>query len=40
MTWTTPANLRAQLQRLWDRGDLPRAAVVPDAITWPLRLTL
>lgn len=40
MSWTTPADLRVQLQRLWDRGDLPRAAVDPDAITWPLRLTL
>lgn len=40
MSWTTPADLRGQLQRLWDRGDLPRAAVDPDALAWPLRLTL
>lgn len=39
MTWTTPADLRAQVQRLWDRGDLLRAAV-SDATLWPLRLTL
>ena len=39
MSWTTPADLRAQVQRLWDRGDLLRAAVT-DAIPWPLRLSL
>jgi hypothetical protein len=39
MSWTTPADLRAQLQRLWDRGDLLRAAVT-DAVSWPLRLNL
>ena len=39
MNWTTPADLRAQVQRLWDRGDLLRAAVT-DAISWPLRLSL
>ena len=39
MSWTTPADLRAQVQRLWDRGDLPRAAV-SSAIPWPLRLIL
>lgn len=27
MSWTTPAELRAQVQRLWDRGELLRAAV-------------
>ena len=26
MNWTTPADLRAQVQRWWDRGDLLRAA--------------
>ncbi len=40
MSWTTPAALRAQLARLWDRGDLLRAAVDEGAITWPLRLSL
>jgi hypothetical protein len=39
MTWTTPADLRAQVQRLWDRGDLLRAAVM-DAASKPLRLNL
>lgn len=39
MNWTTPADLRAQVQRLWDRGELLRALVSP-AIEWPLRLTL
>lgn len=39
MSWTTPAELRAQAQRMWDRGELLRAAVA-DAIDWPLRLGL
>lgn len=39
MSWTTPADLRTQVQRLWDRGDLLRAAVT-DAVSWPLRLNL
>jgi hypothetical protein len=39
MSWTTSADLRAQVQRLWDRGDLLRA-VVTETISWPLRLTL
>lgn len=39
MSWTMPADLRAQVQRLWDRGDLLRAAV-KDATLWPLRLNL
>lgn len=39
MSWTTPADLRAQVQRLWDRGELLRATVT-DAIAWPLRLSL
>jgi hypothetical protein len=37
MSWTTPADLRTQVQRLWDRGDLLRAAVT-DAVSWPVRL--
>jgi len=40
MSWTTPADLRAQVQRLWERGDLLRAAVDSDAVAWPLRLSL
>ncbi len=39
MSWTTPADLRARVQRLWDRGDLLRA-VVTDAASEPLRLNL
>lgn len=39
MSWTMPADLRIQVQRLWERGDLQRAAVM-DAVSWPLRLTL
>jgi hypothetical protein len=39
MSWTTPADLRAQVQRLWDRGELLRAAVA-DTVSWPLRLNL
>lgn len=39
MSWTTPADLRAQVQRLWDRGDLLRATV-SSAIAWPVRLSL
>ena len=39
MTWTTSADLRAQVERLWDRGDLLRAAVL-DTASEPLRLNL
>ncbi len=39
MSWTTPSDLRAQVQRLWDRGELLRAAVT-DAASMPLRLNL
>lgn len=39
MSWTTPADLRTQVQRLWDRGELLRAAVT-DTVSWPLRLSL
>lgn len=39
MNWTTPADLRAQVQRLWERGDLLRARVT-DTVAWPLRLNL
>ncbi len=39
MSWTTPADLCVQVQRLWDRGDLLRASV-SDAAPWPVRLTL
>lgn len=39
MSWTTPADLRTQVQRLWDRGELLRATVM-DTIAWPLRLSM
>jgi hypothetical protein len=39
MSWTTPAALRAQVQRAWDRGELLRAAV-SDTVAWPMRLGL
>jgi hypothetical protein len=38
MSWTTPEDLRAQVQRFWDRGMLLRATV-SDGIAWPLRLS-
>ncbi len=38
--WTTPADLRSQLQRLWDRGELLRARL-PEAVSpFPLQLRL
>ncbi|MDE2607590.1 MAG: hypothetical protein KGL68_16875 [Burkholderiales bacterium] len=42
MNWTSAADLRAQVQRLWERGDLLRAGVpaAADAPAWPLRLML
>ncbi len=40
MSWTLPADLRAQVQRLWERGDLLRATVDAGAVAWPLRLSL
>lgn len=39
MSWTTSAELRAQVQRLWDRGELLRACVT-QSLAWPLRLSL
>ena len=39
MSWTTPAALRIQVERLWDRGELLRSAV-SDTMSWPLRLSL
>ncbi len=39
MSWSTPADLRAQAQRWWDRGDLLRECVSP-SLDWPLRLAL
>jgi hypothetical protein len=39
MSWTTAGDLRAQLSRLWARGELLRSFVDGDAV-FPLRLTL
>lgn len=39
MTWTTPADLRAQVQKLWDKGDLLRL-LMPGSVVVPLRLRL
>lgn len=39
MSWTTPENLRDQVQRMWNKGELLRAAV-SDAAQWPKRLTM
>ena len=38
--WTTTADLRAQVQRRWDKGDLLGARVAPPGELFPLRLTL
>ena len=38
--WSTPDDVRAQVQRLWQRGELLRAAVDGDALQWPLRLRM
>ena len=39
MTWTTPADLRLQVQKLWDKGELLRPYVQGTAMP-PLRLRL
>lgn len=39
MSWTTPADLRAQVQKLWDKGDLLRPCVQGAALQ-PRRLRL
>jgi hypothetical protein len=39
VTWTTPADLRAQVQRLWDRG-LLLASLIDGKPLFPLRLRL
>lgn len=39
MTWTTPADLRAQVQKHWDKGELLRALLQPAPMP-PLRLRL
>ncbi|QEZ45254.1 DUF3322 domain-containing protein [Cupriavidus oxalaticus] len=42
MNWSRPADLRAQVQRLWDKGDILRALVSadPQDVLFPRRLTL
>lgn len=39
MTWTSPAELRAQVQKLWDRGDLLTALATGEQL-FPRRLLL
>ena len=39
MSWTTPADLRAQVQKLWDKGALLAPLISGEAL-FPLRLTL
>ena len=39
MSWTTPKDLKVQLERLWERGELLRDSVTCQA-RFPLRLTL
>lgn len=38
-SWTSPADLRAQVQKLWDRGDL-LTSLVTDETIFPKRLLL
>ena len=38
-TWTTPADLRAQVQRRWDKGELLAELVAPSGL-FPCRLSL
>lgn len=38
--WTRPADLRAQLLKRWERGDLLRDLVGAEPLDWPLRLSL
>lgn len=40
MRWTTPADLRAQVQRLWDKGRLQACLADEEQALFPLRLTL
>lgn len=39
MSWTTASDLKAQLRRLWERGELLRSTVSGETV-FPLRLTL
>jgi hypothetical protein len=39
MSWTTPADIRQQVQRLWDKGEI-LARLVTEAQPFPKRLLL
>jgi len=39
MSWTTPAELKAQVQKLWDRGLLLSSLIGGESV-FPRRLTL
>lgn len=40
MNWTRPADLRAQLLKRWERGELLRVRVGAEPLDWPMRLSL
>ena len=40
MAWTSPAELREQVHKQWNKGTLLAYAVIPNAALFPLRLTL
>jgi len=40
MSWSSSADIRASLERLWQRGELLRARVDNHHLNWPLRLPL
>jgi hypothetical protein len=39
MNWTSPADLRAQVQKLWERGDILASLVTGESL-FPRRLPL
>jgi hypothetical protein len=39
MNWTSPADLRAQVRKLWERGDILASLVTGEAL-FPRRLLL
>jgi hypothetical protein len=40
VAWTSPADLRTQVHKLWDKGLLLGACVAPKSLVFPLRLKL
>ena len=40
MAWTSPADLRIQVLRLWEKGALLAGVAFPDALSFPVRLKL